>query len=182
MTSTARRIHTLLQHLNASTATNLTAPSLASANVAPTTPSAGHKYIHVQLLGSNRVALVTLTRPEALNALCDGLMRELYAALALLDQDAAVGAIVLTGSEKAFAAGADIKEMAPMTFPKSYATNMLAHWDNIATIRKPIVAAVNGYALGGNVAGFLLTASSLLVLTTYYGGLNVRLQAAVSWP
>jgi enoyl-CoA hydratase len=67
----------------------------------------------------------------------------------LLLFSAQIGAIVLTGSEKAFAAGADIKEMSKQTFPGTYNTSMLAHWDQITNIKKPIIAAVNGYALGG---------------------------------
>lgn len=90
-----------------------------------------------------------MNRPKALNALCDGLINELNATLVKLDKDAGVGAIVLTGSEKAFAAGADIKEMKDKSFPNTYSTSMLSHWDNITSIKKPIIAAVNGYALGG---------------------------------
>jgi enoyl-CoA hydratase/carnithine racemase len=65
------------------------------------------------------------------------------------DNDPEVGAIVITGSEKAFAAGADIKEMKDRVFPDTFVNNMLAHWEGISKIRKPIIAAVNGYALGG---------------------------------
>ncbi|EAR87285.1 enoyl-CoA hydratase/isomerase (macronuclear) [Tetrahymena thermophila SB210] len=97
----------------------------------------------------NQVALVTLNRPKALNALCDGLINELNSTLEQLNKDPKVGAIVITGSEKAFAAGADIKEMKDKTFPYTYSVNMLASWDNLTTIKKPIIAAVNGYALGG---------------------------------
>lgn len=66
-----------------------------------------------------------------------------------MDNDPEIGAIVLTGSEKAFAAGADIKEMKDKEFPQTYSMNMLEHWENVARVRKPIIAAVNGYALGG---------------------------------
>ncbi len=96
------------------------------------------------------VALVTLDRPEALNALSFGLLAELVAALRALDADADVRAIVLTGAgERAFAAGADIKEMADAT-PESLADGGgFAPWDELRSIRKPIVAAVRGFALGG---------------------------------
>jgi enoyl-CoA hydratase len=96
------------------------------------------------------VALVTLDRPEALNALSFGLLAELVAALEALDADADVRAIVLTGAgERAFAAGADIKEMADAT-PESLAVRGgFGHWDELRSIRKPIVAAVRGFALGG---------------------------------
>jgi enoyl-CoA hydratase/carnithine racemase len=96
-----------------------------------------------------RVGLVTLNRPKALNALCDQLVKELNAILKQLDSDDRVGAIVITGSEKAFAAGADIKEMSTQTFPNTYSSNMLAFWHDVTNIQKPIIAAVNGYALGG---------------------------------
>jgi enoyl-CoA hydratase len=96
------------------------------------------------------VALVTLDRPEALNALSFGLLAELVAALEALDADGAVRAIVLTGAgERAFAAGADIKEMADAT-PESLADGGgFGHWDELRMIRKPVIAAVRGFALGG---------------------------------
>ncbi|SPQ93908.1 Enoyl-CoA hydratase [Plasmodiophora brassicae] len=98
----------------------------------------------------NRVALVTLNRPKQLNALCDALISELNGELRALDVDPAVKAIVLTGSERAFAAGADIKEMSSRDSYVEVSTGrMLAHWDEITRIRKPIIAAVNGFALGG---------------------------------
>merc|ERR1712002_1111789 len=96
-----------------------------------------------------RVGLVTLNRPKALNALCAGLMDELIKALNEMDEDPKIGAIVVTGSEKAFAAGADIKEMQNRDFASNYRENFLAWWSNITLVRKPIIAAVNGYALGG---------------------------------
>lgn len=92
---------------------------------------------------------MTLNRPKQLNALCDGLISELNKSLQEFDKNPAVGAIVITGSEKAFAAGADIKEMLVQTFPNTYVNNMLGEWDHITNIKKPIIAAVNGYALGG---------------------------------
>ena len=96
------------------------------------------------------VALVTLDRPEALNALSFGLLAELVAALEALDADGAVRAIVLTGAgDRAFAAGADIKEMADAT-PESLADGGgFGHWDELRMIRKPLIAAVRGFALGG---------------------------------
>ncbi|MDO4898273.1 MAG: enoyl-CoA hydratase [Rothia sp. (in: high G+C Gram-positive bacteria)] len=96
-----------------------------------------------------RVGLITLNRPKALNALNEATMREVVAAASAFDADAEVGAIVLTGSEKAFAAGADIKEMATQTYSSMYAADWFAHWDNLTRLRTLIVAAVNGYALGG---------------------------------
>lgn len=127
------------------------APTVRRAVVCPrafSTP-ASLQYLLTEMRADGKVALVTLNRPKALNALCDGLINELNTVLAQFDKDPNVGAIVLTGSERAFAAGADIKEMSSKTFAEAYKTNMLAHWDNITAIRKPVIAAVNGFALGG---------------------------------
>jgi enoyl-CoA hydratase len=97
-----------------------------------------------------RVGLITLNRPKALNALCDQLMEELGHALRGFDADPGVGAIVLTGSEKAFAAGADIKEMKDRTYPGVYFDDFIGkRWEAVLTIQKPVIAAVAGFALGG---------------------------------
>jgi len=96
-----------------------------------------------------RVGLLTLNRPKALNALNSTVLREVVAALELFEEDAAVGAIVITGSEKAFAAGADIREMQPKAYIDMYMEDFFSGWDALGRIRKPIVAAVSGYALGG---------------------------------
>ncbi|XP_059078601.1 probable enoyl-CoA hydratase [Tigriopus californicus] len=108
------------------------------------------EYIKVEKCGTDgRVGLVTLHRPKALNALCSPLMDDLMTALKLFDADQKVGAIVLTGSGKAFAAGADIKEMQPRDFPENFRENFLSQWTDMVKISKPILAAVNGFALGG---------------------------------
>jgi enoyl-CoA hydratase len=97
-----------------------------------------------------RVALITLDRPRALNALCDQLMTELAAALRAADADSAIGAIVLTGSPRAFAAGADITEMRDRNHPDTALDDFIGkNWEVVTTIRKPVIAAVAGYALGG---------------------------------
>lgn len=96
-----------------------------------------------------RVGIVTLNRPKALNALNTAVMRELCAALGDFDLDDSIGAIVITGSEKAFAAGADIKEMQPYDYASAYSADLFADWDALNRVRKPIIAAVAGYALGG---------------------------------
>ena len=96
------------------------------------------------------VGVITLHRPEALNALSGALVDELGTALRDLDGDDGIGAIVLTGSEKAFAAGADIKEMQDLTFAEVYGSDFITrNWEAITQIRTPTIAAVNGYALGG---------------------------------
>ncbi|NLR98738.1 enoyl-CoA hydratase [Rhizobium sp. P38BS-XIX] len=95
------------------------------------------------------VGLIRLNRPQALNALNSTVLAELKQAYAAFHKDDAVGAIVLTGSEKAFAAGADIKEMQSLEFVDVYTGDFLGGWDEIAKARKPVIAAVGGFALGG---------------------------------
>ncbi|KAK3868938.1 hypothetical protein Pcinc_025716 [Petrolisthes cinctipes] len=117
-------------------------------NYASSAPS--YKYVLAEKKGEGGcVGLVTLNRPKALNALCGELMEDLKYALLELEADPTVAAIVLTGSEKAFAAGADIKEMQHKGFVDCYAGSFLQGWDALTRIRKPVIAAVNGYALGG---------------------------------
>lgn len=97
-----------------------------------------------------RVGLVRLNRPQALNALCAALIAELGAALDDLEADAEIGAIVLTGGDRAFAAGADIKEMKDRDFIDVYGQDFITRgWERVAQCRKPVIAAVAGYALGG---------------------------------
>ncbi len=96
-----------------------------------------------------RVGIITLNRPKALNALNSELMNEVVGVVKEFDVDEAIGAIVITGSEKAFAAGADIKEMSTKTFAEVANQQFFGAWDELARIRTPIVAAVTGYALGG---------------------------------
>lgn len=95
------------------------------------------------------VGVITLNRPKALNALCDELIGELNDATSKMEVDDEVRCIVLTGSEKAFAAGADISEMQSKDFVPAYRKNMFKDWTKIMDVSKPIIAAVNGYALGG---------------------------------
>jgi enoyl-CoA hydratase len=97
-----------------------------------------------------RVGLIRLNRPSALNALCDQLMEELGAQLMAFDADRGIGAIVLTGSEKAFAAGADIKEMRDRTYPAVFFDDFIGkRWEAVLAVKKPVIAAVAGFALGG---------------------------------
>jgi enoyl-CoA hydratase len=107
-------------------------------------------YENILVETRGRVGLVTLNRPKALNALNDALMDELGAALTAFDQDEAVGCIVITGSERAFAAGADIGMMAKYSYMDVYKGDYITrNWETIRRIRKPVIAAVAGYALGG---------------------------------
>ena len=107
-----------------------------------------YEFITTEVKG--RVALVTLNRPKQLNALNPQLMQELGAALKEFDADDGVGAILLTGGDKAFAAGADIGVMKDFDFPHAYMTNYITRdWEHIRGVRKPVIAAVAGYALGG---------------------------------
>ncbi|CAF0743231.1 unnamed protein product [Rotaria sordida] len=109
-----------------------------------------YQYLLVDIKGQNsNVALVQLNRPKALNALCDGLMTELSTVLESLDKDDKIGCIVLTGSTRAFAAGADIKEMQNRKLAEVIGSGFLDQWSAVTRIKKPIIAAVNGYALGG---------------------------------
>jgi enoyl-CoA hydratase len=96
-----------------------------------------------------RVGVIRLNRPQRMNALSDALATELAAALAAFDADAAIGAIVITGNDKAFAAGADIGNMAEWDYQKVYRDNYIMSWESVKHTRKPVIAAVAGYALGG---------------------------------
>ena len=113
----------------------------------------------------DRVALVRLNRPEALNALNQQLIAELDEALTAFEADPAIGCVVLTGSEKAFAAGADIKEMRDKSYVDALLQDFISRWDCVARARKPIIAAVAGFALGGGselamMCDFILAAES----------------------
>ena len=123
-------------------------------------------YENIRVETRGKVGLITLHRPDALNALNAALMEELGKAVDTFENNADIGAIVITGSEKAFAAGADIKEMQDKSFVDVYAGDFItASWERIAACRKPIVAAVAGYALGGGcevamMCDFILTRPS----------------------
>ena len=106
-------------------------------------------YETIKVETNGKVGVITLHRPKALNALNTTLMKEVVAAAQEFDANPKVGCIVLTGSEKAFAAGADIKEMQPLSYVDAFEQDFFAHWDGLTRLRKPIIAAVAGYALGG---------------------------------
>lgn len=106
-------------------------------------------YEHILTETRGRVGIIRLNRPQALNALNTKLVAELSAAIGGFEADDTIGCLIITGSEKAFAAGADIKEMADKSFIEAYMGDFAAAWDRAAHARKPIIAAVAGYALGG---------------------------------
>src|SRR5262249_41456892 len=106
-----------------------------------------YQNILVEIQG--RVAVIRLNRPQALNALNKALITELTQAIETFDADENIGCMLITGSDKAFAAGADIKEMADKPFIEAYLGDFVSNWNAVARARKPIVAAVAGFALGG---------------------------------
>ena len=108
-----------------------------------------YQNIIVEIRG--KVGLVTLNRPQALNALNEALIAELNDALGSFESNPEIGCTVITGSEKAFAAGADVKEMAEKTYVESYLGRFLDGWTRIAETRKPVIAAVSGFCLGGGL-------------------------------
>jgi enoyl-CoA hydratase len=132
-----------------------------------------YETIIVETIG--RVALITLNRPKALNALNSQLMKELIAAVSAVDADDGTGCIVLTGSERAFAAGADIKEMQDKTYGEMYAGDWFGEWERFAAIRKPIIAAVAGHALGGGCELAMMCDFILAADTAKFGQPEIRL-------
>ena len=107
------------------------------------------KYENIIVERRGKVGLITLNRPKSLNALCDPLIDELAVALAAFEADEQVGCLVLTGSEKAFCAGADLKAMQDMGHMSGYKGNFAHDWSCVAHCRKPVIAAVSGLAIGG---------------------------------
>jgi enoyl-CoA hydratase len=122
------------------------------------------------------VGIITLNRPKQLNALNDTLMDELGAALRAFDADDAIGCIVLTGSDKAFAAGADIAAMAPYGFIDAYAKGLISrNWETIRQIRKPVIAAVAGFALGGGCELAMMCDFIIAADTAKFGQPEIKL-------
>jgi len=122
------------------------------------------------------VGLIRLNRPTALNALCDQLMEELGSQLLAFDADPAIGAIVLTGSERAFAAGADIKEMRDRTYPAVFNDDFIGkRWETVLQVKKPVVAAVAGFALGGGCELAMMCDIILAADTAKFGQPEINL-------
>jgi len=126
--------------------------------------------------GGRGVGIISLNRPKQLNALNDALMDELGAALKAFDADEGVGCILLTGSEKAFAAGADIAMMAPYGFVDAYTKGLISrNWETIREIRKPVIAAVAGFALGGGCELAMMCDFIIAADTAKFGQPEIRL-------
>jgi len=129
----------------------------------------------IQVETHGRVALLRLNRPKALNALCDQLMRELGQALLAADADEGIGCIILTGSERAFAAGADIKEMKDRNFPDVALADFIAPWEEILRVKKPVIAAVAGFALGGGCELAMMADMIIAADTAKFGQPEINL-------
>ncbi len=124
---------------------------------------------------TDRVTLVRLNRPQALNALNGQVLADLTAALAAFDADPGQGCAVITGSEKAFAAGADIKEMAGQSFAAMYGSNFFAGYDRVTATRKPVIAAVAGFALGGGCELAMMCDFIIAADTAKFGQPEIKL-------
>jgi len=122
-----------------------------------------------------RAGLIRLNRPKVLNALNETLAQEMARALALFDADDAIGAIVITGNDKAFAAGADIKEMSELSFGDVFGQDFFAPWAKLAAVRTPLIAAVAGYALGGGCELAMMCDVLIAADTAKFGQPEIKL-------
>ena len=132
-------------------------------------------YANIIVETHGRVGLIRLNRPQALNALNTPLIDELNLALGAFEADAGIGAIVLTGSDKAFAAGADVKEMQARSYPDTYLEDFITSWERVARARKPIIAAVAGFALGGGCELAMMCDFILAADTARFGQPEIKL-------
>lgn len=132
-------------------------------------------YDNILVETRGNVGLITLNRPEALNALNAALIEDLYRALEAFEADSNIGCMVLTGSEKAFAAGADIKEMQSKDYMDVYLNDFISRWEKIAQVRKPVVAAVAGFALGGGCEMAMACDFILAAETAKFGQPEIKL-------
>ncbi|MFJ5879960.1 enoyl-CoA hydratase [Kitasatospora cineracea] len=135
----------------------------------------GTTYETIRTERRGRVGLITLDRPKALNALNTLLMTEVVAAATEFDRDPEIGCLIVTGSERAFAAGADIKEMQSLGFIDAYLGDWFAAWDRFGALRKPVVAAVAGYVLGGGCELAMLCDVLLAADTAQFGQPEIKL-------
>lgn len=123
----------------------------------------------------DRVGIITFNRPKSLNALNGQVMAEVTTAAAAFDDDPGIGAIIITGSEKAFAAGADIKEMAGLSFAEVFSSDYFAAWSKLAAVRTPTIAAVAGYALGGGCEVAMMCDLLIAADTAKFGQPEIKL-------
>ncbi|AWV49133.1 enoyl-CoA hydratase [Mycobacterium leprae Kyoto-2] len=133
------------------------------------------KYDTILVDGYQRVGIITLNRPQALNALNSQMMNEITNAAKELDIDPDVGAILITGSPKVFAAGADIKEMASLTFTDAFDADFFSAWGKLAAVRTPMIAAVAGYALGGGCELAMMCDLLIAADTAKFGQPEIKL-------
>ena len=132
-------------------------------------------YETIEIETHGRVALIRLNRPQALNALNALLISEIDCALVGIEKDENIGCVVITGSEKAFAAGADIKEMKDKSFSDAFLGDFIGRWDTVARARKPIIAAVAGFALGGGCELAMMCDFIIAADTAQFGQPEIRL-------
>jgi enoyl-CoA hydratase len=132
-------------------------------------------YANVIVETHGRVGLIRLNRPQVLNALSGPLIEDLNKALEAFENDPDIGAIVLTGSDKAFAAGADIKEMQDKSFADVFLGDFISRWENVAKARKPVIAAVAGFALGGGCELAMMCDFILAADTAKFGQPEIKL-------
>jgi enoyl-CoA hydratase len=133
------------------------------------------KYETILVERDHRVGIITLHRPQALNALNSQVMGEVTSAATELDDDPDIGAIMITGSAKAFAAGADIKEMADLKFADAFGADFFATWGKLAAVRTPTIAAVAGYALGGGCELAMMCDLLIAADTAKFGQPEIKL-------
>ena len=149
---------------------------MTAADTPPTTSADPLVLTELRGDGSRRAALITLNRPKQLNALNDALMDELGAALLAFDADPGVGCIVITGNEKAFAAGADISAMAGKTFMQAYQQQFITrNWETVRQVQKPVIAAVAGFALGGGCELAMMCDFIIAADTARFGQPEIKL-------
>ncbi len=132
-------------------------------------------YENILVETHGRIGVLTLHRPKALNALNRALIGELNQALDGFEADPGIGCIVLTGSERAFAAGADVKEMQPLTFPATYTDDFITDWERLSRCRKPVIAAISGYALGGGCEMAMMCDILIAADTARFGQPEIQL-------
>src|SRR5258705_1736449 len=132
-------------------------------------------YQNILVETRGRVGLITLNRPQALNALNAALVAEVNQALDGFEADANIGCMVITGSEKAFAAGADIKEMQSKTYMQAYGEDFIGSWERITRCRKPVIAAVAGFALGGGCELAMMCDFIIAADTAKFGQPEIKL-------